>query len=216
MGWVAMMVNDKDDRLMILLEGNIGAGKTTVGRTIATSDAFGFIEEPTTIWREGFAANMLELFYSDPKRWAFTFQICAFITRAKTWREVLALSDHSKVVLERSIFCDRFVFAENCYRTGLMSPAEYQLYCGMWDFLVSNYCVEPDLILYLRTPAEICLGRITARNRSEESGIPLEYLLQLEGLHDEWLLDNPKAIVLDGEHRWNVQEILVEINAVVG
>jgi deoxyadenosine/deoxycytidine kinase len=212
-----MMVNGKkDDKLMILLEGNIGAGKTTVGRTIATSDAFGFIEEPTTVWREGFAANMLELFYSDTKRWAFTFQVCAFITRAKTWREVLALTDHSKVVLERSIFCDRFVFAENCYRTGLMSPTEYQLYCGMWDFLVSNYCVEPDLILYLRTPAAVCLERITARNRSEESDIPLEYLLQLENLHDEWLLDDRRAIVLDGEHRWSAPEILTKINAAAG
>jgi len=198
---------------MILLEGNIGAGKTTIGRAMAAAEEYGFIEEPTTAWREGFASNLLELFYSDTQRWAFTFQICAFITRAKTWREVLALDDHSRVVLERSILCDRFVFAENCYRTGLMTATEYQLYCGMWDFLVSHYCVEPDLILYLRTPAEECLERIRARDRAEESGIPLEYLLQLESLHDEWLLDNPRAVVLDGERRWGMEEILAEVNA---
>lgn len=198
---------------MILLEGNIGAGKTTVGKVLAASDSFGFIEEPTTIWQEGFASNMLELFYSDAERWAFTFQICAFITRAKTWYEVLALTNHSRVVLERSIFCDRFVFAENCYRTGLMTPTEYQLYRGLWKFLVSNYCVEPDLILYLRTPAEVCLERIKVRDRVEEAGIPLDYLLQLENLHDEWLLDNPKTVVLDGERRWNAKEILAKVEA---
>ena len=210
-----MIQNKMDDKLMILLEGNIGAGKTTVGRTLATSGAFEFVEEPTTTWQKGFAANMLDLFYSDPHRWGFTFQICAFITRAKTWKEVLALTDHSRVILERSVFCDRHVFAENCHRTELMSPAEYQLYCGLWDFLVSNYCVEPDLILYLRTPAQTCLERIKARNRTEESGMTLEYLLQLEGLHDEWLLENPGALVIDGSRRWGTSELQAKIASVL-
>jgi len=192
---------------MILLEGNIGAGKTTVGTTLAAPGEFGFIEEPTAAWREGYAANMLELFYDDPHRWAFTFQTCAFVTRAKTWKEMLALNDHSRVVLERSIYCDRYIFAENCHRTGLMSSAEYQLYCSLWDFLVADYSVQPDLILYLRTPADACLERIKARDRSEESGITLEYLLQLEGLHDEWLLNNPGALVIDGARRWSAAEL---------
>lgn len=206
-----MIRDDRGDRQMILLEGNIGAGKTTVGKTLAASGEFGFIEEPTAAWREGYAANMLELFYNDPHRWAFTFQTCAFVTRAKTWKEMLALTDHSRVVLERSIYCDRYIFAENCHRTGLMSPAEHQLYCGLWDFLVADYSVQPDLILYLRTPAAACLERIKARDRAEESGITLDYLLQLEGLHDEWLLDNAKSLVIDGGRRWSAAELQDEI-----
>ena len=209
----SMSAHSGDGRVMILLEGNIGAGKTTVGRTIARSGRLGFIEEPTRIWREGFSSNLLDQFYSDPRRWAFTFQVCAFITRAKTWREVLALTDHSRVILERSIFCDRNVFAKNCYRTGLMTQAEYQLYTGLWDFLVANYCVEPDLVLYLRTPADVCMARIKERDRVEEVGIPLEYLQQLESLHDEWLIDNPRAIVLDGEHRWTTDELLLAVES---
>lgn len=202
-------------RMMVLIEGNIGAGKTTVGRNIARSGHFGFIEEPTSIWQEGFASNMLELFYSDMHRWAFTFQICAFVTRAKTWHEIWQRTDQNQVILERSIFCDRYVFAENCYRTGLITLAEYQLYRNMWDFVVSHYCDEPDLILYLRTPAEVCLERIHLRGREEESGITLDYLRQLEMLHDEWLLDNPRALVLNGENRWKAEDVLAEIGAVV-
>ncbi len=198
---------------MILLEGNIGAGKTTVGMALATSGEFAFIEEPTAMWREGFAANMLELFYTDTPRWAFTFQICAFVTRAKTWHDISTLTDHRRVVLERSIFCDRYVFAENCYRTGLFSLQEYQLYCRLWDFMMSHYCDQPDLILYLRTPAQVCLERIIARRRSEESGIALDYLLQLERLHDEWLLDDPRTLVLDGERRWSAGEVLAAVEA---
>jgi deoxyadenosine/deoxycytidine kinase len=197
----------EDGRQMILLEGNIGAGKTTVGRAAAQSDQLGFIEEPTKMWREGFSSNLLDQFYRDPHRWAFTFQICAFITRAKTWSEVLALTDHSRVLLERSIYCDRYVFAENCYRTGLIEAAEFQLYAGMWDFLVSHYCVEPDMILYLRTPADECMARIRERDRTEEVDMELEYLHQLERLHDEWLLNHPKALVLDGARRWGTEEL---------
>ncbi|MBN1992455.1 MAG: deoxynucleoside kinase [Anaerolineae bacterium] len=200
---------------MIFLEGNIGAGKTTLGRTISVSGAFDFSEEPTAMWREGFASNMLDLFYRDSKRWGFTFQMCALLTRAKTWREVSLLNNHHRIILERSIFCDRFVFAENGYRTGLFSLAEYQLYCDMWAFMVSLASVEPNLIIYLRTPAEVCLQRIQARGREEESGISLEYLAQLERLHDEWLLDNPKTVVLDGERRWTTEEVLAAMQGVI-
>ena len=77
--------------------------------------------------------------------------------------------------------------------------------------MVSQYCDEPDAIIYLRTPAEVCLQRIHDRGREEERAIPIEYLYQLEQLHDKWLLDNPKAIVLDGEHQWQAHEVFSEI-----
>jgi deoxyadenosine/deoxycytidine kinase len=196
-----------EDRTMILLEGNIGAGKSTLGRTLKASGLFDFIEEPVEAWQEGFAANLLDAFYSDMKRWAFTFQITAFITRAKTWKEVLARTNHSRVVLERSIFTDRYVFATNSHRLGGMTDAEWQVYCGLWEFLVSNYCVEPDCILYYRTPAEVCVERMKSRGRSEEAGVSLAYLQQLEALHDQWLLEHPRAVTLDGSKSWSAEEV---------
>lgn len=200
-------VAEMEDRRMILLEGNIGAGKSTLGRTLAESGLFAFIEEPVAIWQKGFAANLLDAFYSDMKRWAFTFQITAFVTRAKTWKEVLALTNHSRVVLERSIFTDRYVFAKNSHQLGGMTDVEWEVYCGLWDFLVSNYCVEPDCILYYRTPAETCVGRMKTRGRTEESAVSLEYLRSLEALHDEWLLHHPRAITLDGSRIWRAEEV---------
>ena len=192
---------------MILFEGNIAAGKSTVGQRLAESGRFGFIEEPVGSWQQGFEENLLDLFYRDTERWAFTFQLAAFTTRAKTWAEVLAMTDHRNVVLERSIYCDRYVFAKNCYRSGLMSKTEWQLYCRLWDWLESNWCTDPNKIVYLRTPAEVCYERINERGRSEESTIPLGYLRDLEVLHDEWLLENPKAVVLDGCKQWSAAEI---------
>jgi deoxycitidine kinase len=196
-----------EERTMILLEGNIGAGKSTLGKTLAESGMFAFIEEPVEMWQTGFAANLLDAFYSDMERWAFTFQITAFVTRAKTWKEVLALTDHTRVVLERSIFTDRYVFAKNSHQLGGMSDVEWDVYCGLWDFLVSNYCVEPDCIIYYRTPAEVCVERMKARGRTEESEVSLDYLRRLEALHDEWLLDHPRAVVLDGSRAWQAEEV---------
>lgn len=192
---------------MILFEGNIGAGKSTVGQRLAESELFGFVEEPVGAWQQDFEENLLDLFYKDTNRWAFTFQLAAFTTRAKTWTEVLSMIDHRNVVLERSIYCDRYVFAKNCFQSGLMKKTEWQLYCKLWDWLESNWCAEPDRIMYLRTPAEVCLERIEERGRAEESTIPVEYLRDLEILHDEWLIDNPKAIVLDGCKQWSAREI---------
>lgn len=214
----AMPKNDRsrEGRLIIALEGNIGAGKSTVGERLRASGLFDFLEEPLPLWREGFTTNLLQKMYADMGRWAFTFQIMAFVTRVKTWQEILSRTDHPRVVLERSVFTDRHVFAANLHRLGAISEVEWELYCGLWDFLVSNYCVQPDHIIYLRTPTEVCLERIRARGREEERGITLEYLRQLEELHDRWLLHDPRVIVLDGTLYWQPEEVLELLQAPSG
>jgi len=204
----------EERRTMILLEGNISAGKSTLGRRLAESNLFGFVEEPVGAWQKDFEENLLDLFYRDTNRWAFTFQLAAFTTRAKTWTEVLALSDHRNVVLERSLCCDRFVFAKNCYESGLMKKTEWQVYCRLWDWLESNWCTQPNRIVYLRTPAEECYNRIQEEinqgQRKEEKNIPLEYLQALEKLHDKWLLEDTEIPVteLDGTKEWTAEQFM--------
>ena len=132
------------------------------------------------------------------------------------------------VALERSIFCDRYVFALNCFQSGLMAEWEWQIYCLIWDFINSqNWCARPDLVVYVRTPAEVCLERILdKRGRKEEAAIPLEYLQALEVLHDEWLaspaLPESQCLVngiltpvlyLDGVRRWTAAELRKQIEA---
>ena len=186
-----------DGKKMILLEGNIGVSKSTVGKILQDEFGFAFIEEPVGAWKREFDEDVLELFYSDKQRWGFTFQLAAFVTRAKTWTEILEKTDHSTVILERSIFCDRYVFAKNCYESGLMKKTEWQLYCKLWDWLSSQWCAVPDKIVYLRAPASICKNRIKLRGRPEEQGIPMEYLLELEKKHDEWLGNDPNVSIVN-------------------
>ncbi|NQV49853.1 MAG: deoxynucleoside kinase [Candidatus Marinimicrobia bacterium] len=208
---VSTVNTGENQRTMYLLEGNIGAGKTSLGNVLKASSHFEFLEEPVDTWREGFAGNLFEMFYTDMPRWSFTFQIMAFTTRAKTWSEILEKVKGDQVVLERSIYTDRNVFAKNLYAVGAMNDSEWQVYQQLWEFLAQNYCEKPDKILYLRTPAELCLERIKMRGRDEEQQMPLDYLKRLENLHDEWLLDHPDVVLLDGTRRWNVDEIQAAI-----
>ena len=133
-------------RRVIFLEGNIGAGKSTLGNRLKATGHFEFIPEPVAVWRE---KGMLKKFYDAPPRWAFTFQWAAFMTRAKTWHDIITTTDHSRVVLERSIYCDLHVFAKNCYETGFMDEDEWLL--DRPDALVHNgklgYTVEELLNL---------------------------------------------------------------------
>jgi deoxyadenosine/deoxycytidine kinase len=193
--------------MLVLLEGNIAAGKTTLGRTLAEHNAFAFIPEPVERWQTGFAANLLERFYGDMRRWSFTLQICAFMTRAQAL-EAFPVRDQA-VIFERSIYCDRHVFAKNLHQQGFMDETEWALYLNFWNYLKDSV-PEPDAIIYLRTPAEECHRRLRARGRAEEHGIPLAYLQQLEACHDEWLLTPGTAekpvIVLDGTQRWTAAD----------
>jgi deoxyadenosine/deoxycytidine kinase len=119
-----------DRFMLVLLEGNIAAGKTTLGAQLAASAFFEFVPEPVERWQGGFAANLLERFYTDTRRWSFTLQICAFVTRTQALQAHAAnRNDPERVrVFERSIYCDRHVFAKNLHQHGFMDDTEWALY----------------------------------------------------------------------------------------
>lgn len=193
------------------IEGGIGAGKSTLGAALAETGLASFVPEPVRLWQTKFDENILDLFYGDSKRWAFAFQLAAFTTRAKTYAEIIELADHSTIFLERSIYSDRRVFAESLLEQGLMTVTEFQIYEAMWEWTATRWCVIPDKIIYIRTPAEVCLERIETRARGEETGITLDYLLHLEQKHDDWLLENKSVIIVPGERTVDPYELLTKL-----
>ena len=111
-------------------EGNIGAGKSTFLNILRQNLEVDIIFEPTDKWQNiGTGGNLLDLFYKDTKRWAYTFQSYAFITRVESVLEHQAKSANKNVqILERSVYCDRYCFAKNCFEHGNMSALEWQIY----------------------------------------------------------------------------------------
>lgn len=173
-----------------MLEGNIGSGKSTLLRLLSDKLGLSVMQEPTNKWQHvGPDGNILDLFYKDTKRWAYTFQSYAFISRVQSILDMFAtMQDQEFLVLERSVYCDRFCFAKNCYESGLMSPLEWDIYKEWFSWLVTSYVPVPSGFIYLRTTPATCFARKQKRGRDEESGITLSYLETLHNKHEDWLI----------------------------
>ncbi|MBN1965000.1 MAG: deoxynucleoside kinase [Anaerolineae bacterium] len=194
--------------MLIHLEGNIAAGKSTLGALLHEHPAFTFIPEPVEVWQGGFSENMLDRFYAGMPRWSFTFQVTTFFTRVEA---LAARSADTITVGERCIGTDRHVFAPSLHAVGALDDLEWELYRRFYAVL-APVVPQPDALLYLRTPAAECLRRLQQRHRAEETNVELAYLQQLESSHDAWLLDRPGVIVLDGTRAWTADDVLARIN----
>jgi deoxycitidine kinase len=169
---------------VVAIEGNIGAGKSTLLRLLAKR-GLRTVDEPLKKWRgeEGGSANLLQLFYGEPTRWAFTFQTAAFLTRAQSaaaaLRDPTAPAD-ARWVLERSLLSDKHCFATNCLKTELFTTAEWGVYDDFHTWLMGEFpSLRIDGAVYVRTQPQTCLARLRQRGRAEEATIPVEYLEQV-------------------------------------
>ncbi len=177
------------DQKSFIVEGNIGAGKSTFLRLVAEKLNVEIVFEPLKRWQalEG-GENLLDKFYQDTKRWSYTFQSYAFITRIMEQQESSLRNPHMTQVLERSVYSDRYCFAKNSFEMGTLSPLEWSLYQEWFEWLVDNYAKRPQGFIYLKTDPLICYKRLKYRAREEESAVPLEYLESLHTKHEDWLI----------------------------
>jgi len=173
----------------VVLEGNIGAGKSTFLNIIQEYLTVPVIYEPVDQWQSVGTGkdNLLERFYTDTTRWAYTFQSYAFVTRVRAQEEQMKQNPYPISVLERSVFSDRYCFAKNAFENGHMNALEWKLYQEWFAWLVEQYVTQPAGFIYLRTNPEICYQRLIKRDRQEEATVSLDYLKQLHDRHDTWL-----------------------------
>jgi len=179
---------NKKSRLLIV-EGNIGAGKSTFLRIIKENLACQIVYEPHEKWQDiSGQGNLLNNFYTDSSRWAYTFQSYAFITRTLAQKTSVKKNPYTTQILERSVFSDKYCFAKNLYESGAMSSLEWTLYQEWFGWFFADHVQKPDGFIYLRTTPQTCHNRLKKRNRSEEKEVPLAYLKQLHEKHENWLI----------------------------
>jgi len=172
------------------VDGNIGAGKTTFLEAVRASlPSVHVVLEPVGEWmrlKNAEGVSLLELFYSDKKRWAYTFQNCAILTRLRAIQEAMkGLPDDAIILTERSVLTDRYVFAEMLRASGDLDCLEWELYCKWFDTFASALPITA--IIYLTTGVGTSAGRIKTRGRSGEDHIPLDYLSALDTAHQSWI-----------------------------
>lgn len=182
--------------VLISIEGNIGSGKSTLLRELRARNAdWHFIDEPVESWmalRNSAGESLLELFYKDKHRWAYTFQNTALLTRIlnarNAIREWVAAGRPGKPIFitERCIQTDANVFAKLMTKDGDMDGLEWTLY-KKWFDAFCDQVPEPAGYVHVDTPVTICSERIGRRAREGESSIPIQYLDELDSAHYGWL-----------------------------
>ncbi|XP_048762725.1 thymidine kinase 2, mitochondrial-like isoform X2 [Ostrea edulis] len=153
----------------VSVEGNIGSGKTTLLEYFQNSPNVEAIREPVEQWTNVQGHNALQLLYEDPKRWSFTFNLYAQLTRIQMHARE---TDKPVKLLERSLHSTRYCFVENCFREQVINGLEYTILNRWFDYLTKKDNTQLDLIVYLRADPDVCYERIRSRDRKEEASVP--------------------------------------------
>ena len=185
---------------IISIEGNIGSGKSTLVNYLKNTldkDKYVFVDEPVNTWqsiRDNEGVDIISKFYEDQQKYAFSFQMLAYISRISAIKKVI---NKGKIVItERCVNTDKEVFAKMLYDDKLIEDINYKIY-NMW-FDEFNKDIKVDKIVYLQTEPVLCSQRIKQRNREGEH-ISLDYLCKCHNYHEDWISNIPNKIILDGK-----------------
>ena len=196
------------------LEGNIGSGKTTIMKIISNHfKDVEFIEEPVKQWQNLGGMNLLDSFYSEPKRWGFSFEFFSMLTKIESLLKA-AESDKPIIIIERSIFSNR-VFMDLSKELGKLDTMEYCMLTNVYNFYLAHVYPQISGIIYLDTPVEECINRITRRNRGEECSIEKSYLDAIKNKMDEMCNSSTMIVIrIDGMYDCNrdVKRVCDDIN----
>jgi len=163
---------------LILVAGNIGAGKTSLtdrlGARLGWQTAFESVTDNP----------YLPDFYEDMHAWSFHLQIFFLGHRAQQHLDMARMAQSA--ILDRSIYEDAYIFARALHHMSNLNERDYMAYRRLFELVVGTL-PAPDLLIYLNAPVAVLMDRIQARARNIETGITTEYLELLESFYDEWL-----------------------------
>lgn len=148
--------------------------------------------------------SLLEIFYRDRRRWSYTFQSCALLSRFQNIENAIKqksdnaqqlqnqnklpkLSEEREIfITERCLDTDFYVFTKMLREENSIDSLEFEIYNRLYKHLQST-ATPLGGVIHLNTSPEECSKRIFHRNRSGESNIPMEYLINLDICQYEWI-----------------------------
>ncbi len=189
--------------LTICLEGNIGAGKSTLMRQLNELPLVTLFEENLEKWTsvpecDG-PSNLLQLFYKKPKRHAAIFQTYGMVTQHANH---LATVTTPIKVIERSIYSSFGVFTELLHKQEKLLPVERPVLQHLYSSLKTNTDCTMHCVVYIEVPTSLAAHRISWRGREEErqeGAIDTNYLRQVDEQYEEFFRALPVPIIrVDG------------------
>lgn len=171
----------------ITIEGNIGAGKTTLAHLLAKKlNARLILEE--------FADNpFLSKFYESPGQYAFPLELFFMAERYKQLKELLHTTD-----LFQSITVSDYLFTKCLLFAKINLPLEeFRLYQKLFD-IIHQQLLHPEILIYLHAPVHKLQQNIRKRQRRYEQFIPDDYLLKIQDTYMSYIKEhNIRTIVID-------------------
>ena len=173
----------------IVIDGNIGSGKTTQ-LDLLEKKGWAVQREPIAKWP-------LEAFYKDPSRWAFYFHMVILQTSVS----------NSPMIYERALMASRWVFWPLMVAKGLVTPEEDATYSAFYE----RFAWVPDVYIFLSKNLDLAWSHIKKRNQPGDSGVTREYLGELHEGYMRMLRDNVpcKVHIIDANR--TPEEIHAEI-----
>jgi deoxyguanosine kinase len=174
----------------ITIEGNIGAGKTTLAHLLSKHfNARLILEE--------FADNpFLPKFYENPDQYAFPLELFFMAERYKQLKEMVHTKD-----LFQSITVSDYLFTKCLLFAKVNLPdEEFRLYQKLFD-IIHQQLVFPEILIYLHAPVHKLQLNIKKRNREYEQKIPDEYLFNIQETYTSYIKQhNIKTIFVDASN----------------
>ena len=171
----------------ITIEGNIGAGKTTLAHLL--SKHFN-----ARLVLEQFADNpFLTKFYESPQKYAFPLELFFMAERYKQLKELI----HTKDLFHNVTISDYLYIKCLLFAKVNLPIEEFRLYQKLFE-IINQQLVQPDILIYLHVPINRLQSNIKKRNRPYEQAIPDEYLVRLQETYIDYIKQhNIKTIFVD-------------------
>jgi deoxyguanosine kinase len=172
----------------IVIEGNIGAGKTSFASLLAG-------EYNARLILEQFEENsFLPKFYEDPARYAFPLELSFLADRYQQLKSQFNAADLFKTFT----VADYFIFKSLIFASKNLEPLEFGLYSKLFS-IVSSVVPKPDMIVYLYLSLENLKKNIEKRGRPYEQNIQFEYLEKIQKGYLEFLRQQTdlRVVVID-------------------
>ena len=153
----------------LVIEGNIGAGKTTLATRLAE-------ETGSRLILEQFSDNpFLAKFYADPDRYAFQLELSFLSERYQQIKRELGHTD----LFKQGVTSDYYLAKSFIFSKYNLKNDEMRLFERLFS-IISQHIPRPDLYVYLHVPVEKLLENIKSRGRPYEQSIRPEYLKEVE------------------------------------
>lgn len=182
------MVEKQTHYNFIAIEGNIGAGKTTLAKKLS-------VDFNSRLILEQFAENpFLPKFYDNPEKHAFPLELSFLAERYQQLKNELGKQD----IFKPTIVSDYYFLKSLIFAKANLIEDEYELYSKLFH-IINDSLPKPDLFVYLYHDVEQLQQNIKKRGRNYEQSIPDEYLIKIQNTYFDFIkqLNDLRILVID-------------------